>query len=1252
MADLLQFPAPLLAMDEEQSPHDADTLRYNDAEARAAALDIRRSWIVEAPAGSGKTGLLIQRFLKLLAFGGVERPHEVLAITFTRKAAAELRARVLEQLAAAGQDHRLPPTAGEYQRITRDLAKSVLTRDNALGWHLLASPHELNIRTIDSFCGELAGNLPLLSAGTGRRKPVEDASALYNQAAERTLRQLGGADTVLDDALRCVLLHRDAQMGDCLRLIASMLKEREQWGELVPLDSHELSEDALNGVIKQRLERTLERVVCEGLGAATDALDPRLLGELSSFAARLSTEPGYKGSVSPLAHCNGRHDAPGTTAEYLQHWVALVGLVLTGDGNWRTRLQKNSLGFELPALEKPWLESLIAQLREADERRPGLREALCAIRNLPPVRYPADQWRVAKALFRVLRQALGELEVIFAEQGVCDFTAIALTARRLLRSEPELLGLQGTQLTHLLVDEMQDTSAGQYQLLELLTRTWDGGTQTMFLVGDPKQSIYAFRQARVERFLRTQAARCLGDVPLGALRLTANFRSQAALVQQFNETFELLLPRPGEARLDASGGEVPFVAATATRAPGHTPALRWHPRVLSQAVPRIDDEREEDDEVADATAGEEASAIRRTIENFTASWKARSTNAGVAAPPRVAVLARSRAHLAPVIEEFHRDRGSGPLPFRAVDIEVLNERPEVLDLLALSRALLHPGDRIAWLAVLHSPVCGLGLADLLALTGEGAIAEPEATVGHLVATRASHLSADGQQQLTRAWPVLATAQASLGRTAFSTLAERTWLSLGADLLLRPDQKINVRRFFELLRTLEDGLQPLASGVLQERLQKLYAEPLANPEAVELMTIHKAKGLEWDLVIVPALERSTGKNRHGLLKWVERDSEAGEDADVVLAPIQGKGEESSALSKWLGRLERQRETAETKRLFYVACTRAREELHLFAAVTLNKGELALPAYDSLLRASWAAAEPAISRQLPTMRGPAAKDAGMLSESAFPLHAPAAEPLALAASADLANEAQEEVVRPAISRHATLRRLPAGVDPLARFSPEQGPRLPYPPAAALRHAAPFARPEGSFAARAFGNAVHRFLDLITRKLAGGVPTEDLLAELPTWHGRLITTFRSEGLAPGLSAREAERSLRALEATLRDPVGQWLLAPHTDARSERALQLGDVQHAGGMVRSLRADRTFFAYDRPLAAEGRTTLWIVDYKTAEAGGRSPESFLEAEKSKYQPQLEAYAKASAAASEEVPSIKLALFYPLLTHLLYWPFQA
>jgi ATP-dependent exoDNAse (exonuclease V) beta subunit len=1216
MADVLRFPATT-----------PSTLAIGDAEARADALDTRSSCIVEAPAGSGKTGLLVQRYLKLLGEETVEQPEEVLAITFTNKATAELRERVLEQLHAA-REEALPETAASFERETWALAIAALARSTQLGWGLLERPSRLNIRSIDSVCAEIANSLPLLSGGGGPRQPVEDAEPLYRLAARRTLLQLGGKDAALHEALRTVLLHRDGSVAECETLLADMLKTREQWGELVPLTPGTLDEAKLDREVRMRLERSLESIVCAGLSRALRAMPTGLLEELTSLAAELGVAHGYKDNPSPIALCAGMHEPPKAAAEHLEHWRALIGLVLKKDGDWRKRCSRSDVGFEIPRAHQSHLEELVGTIQSD-----ALLEALCGVRALPPAKYPDDQWSVAKALFHVLRRALAELRLLFAERGECDFAEFALAARAALRAEEgssDLALSAGGTLHHLLVDEMQDTSSGQYELLDLLTRSWDGHTQTLFLVGDPKQSIYLFRQARVERFLWTMKERRLGEIELKPLQLTSNFRSQAALVADFNHTFDLLFRRPNDERLLISEGvDVPFVEANTIREQTGDAGVVWHTAILAAEDPRSDH------------ATQEARTIRRIIEQRLAMPLPEGRNDPLQPKPwRIAVLGRARSHLAAVIAEFKRDCGAGPLPFRAIDLDALDELPEVLDALALTRALLHPADRVAWLAVLHAPWCGLGLADLLALTGEGEDADSGATVASLVSERRGYLNEQGRRLLDRTWPVMETAVATLGRTPLAIHVERTWRSLGGDAALSEEQRGNVLRYLRVLREVESEGDRVDLSVLSARLKKLYAAPISgsieNGELpVELMTIHKAKGLEWDVVLVPGLERGGGRSTSVLLNWLEFDgaSDGEASASVVLAPIWQKGTDSDKLSSWLSGIRAKREAAERKRVFYVATTRAKEELHLFGAATLKaKGELARPRYDSLLRACW----PAAAEHFEALTAGSSPMIEQLIGSLREADEANYEELALAASGD-AVDADVTVAPPPM-----IQRLPLSFDPAARFRIANEHRLSYPAASALRRTVAFERPEGSFAVRAFGNVVHRYLQVMAIRLNSGAACDDLLAELPAWESRLIASLRGEGLPPALAMREATRAGRALSLTLNDPVGRWILSPQESAASERALTMASPD-----AHSLRVDRTFVAGGEPLST-GQDCIWIIDFKTTEQGSRSDMAFEAKEIAKYSEQLEMYATLRRALPDGHLPIRLGLFYPLVPRLIYW----
>jgi ATP-dependent helicase/nuclease subunit A len=1184
---------------------DTHNTRPPDWQERERALDVRRSWIVEAPAGSGKTGLLIQRYLKLLADESVEQPEQVLAITFTVKATNEMRERVMAQLESAARGDVLNGNSG-FERETRMLAEAVLRRDKLLGWELLDHPRRLRIRTIDSVCGEIARSLPVLSGSGGHQTPVEDPTPMYREAARQTLMQLGSNDTGLDSALRTVLLHRDGSLAECERLLMEMLPLRNQWGELVPLLGQELDDAYLDGTVLPRLQKALDQAIGAGLTQLSRSVPNDILQDLSLLAGEMAQAEGYKGQPSPIAMWAGLHDVPAEIAEHLEHWLALIHLVTTGKGEWRSGFRSDWLKFDLEKSQAARLRGLVEELRDRDEALQSIQQ----VKRLPPPVYPPEQWRVAKALFRVLSRSLAELQLIFARTGECDFAELGLLAKTALehggvRDLSEALGME---LRHLLVDEMQDTSTSQYELIELLTQGWDGQSQTVFLVGDPKQSIYLFRQARVERFVRMMRTRTLGDLPLGSLQLTANFRSQRELVNAFNEDFSLLFPQELSA---TNPEEAPYVEAQAVRGASKSGArsVAWHTRVLGSDKDVKSERRRQ--------ARAEAEQVRAIVED----WRSRPLPDGRSEPWKIAVLVRSRNILSDIVAEL-KDETKGAIPFRAVDIEALGGRQEVLDLFALTRALLHPADRVAWFAVLHAPWCGLGLADLHVLAGADDPNWAERCVEDAVVERGELLSEESCARLMRVWPVLQAAREHRAGLTTSQWVERTWRSLGGDIYLKDAEMANARRYLQLLDQVEEQTGTMDLALLKRRLKNLYAEAAAVAGAVDLMTIHGAKGLEWDVVMVPGLEKREQASHQRLLNWSEIDSGDAETAHIVLAPIAERGEGFKGLNDWLKGIARAREAAERKRLFYVACTRAREELHLFASPKMTANGEICREYGSMLATAWPIAEKHF-----VAAAPAPGSTATLFEMSL---SPEIEDVAGDFVGELA--ATEEVARPAM-----LQRMPLNFDPKVRFSEVR--RLSYGEAAV--EPSHFERPEGSFEARAFGNAVHAFVEVLTKRLADGVGVEALLRDIAGWTPRITAMLRGDGLAPDTVNHLAARVKTGLSNMLKDPEGLWVLGPREGATSEFALTSWGERRS-----SVRLDRVFLAGAKPLDA-GSDFLWIVDYKTASHGREGVEEFLAEEREKYRPQMEAYARMMADRAG-AGRLRVGLYYPMLARLVWW----
>ncbi len=258
-----------------------------DSAARARALDPAGSFIVQAPAGSGKTELLAQRVLRLLALA--DRPEEVLAITFTRKAAGEMRDRILGALAAAAAGQ---PVEAEHEQTTRALALAALRRDAEKGWQLLNDPARLRVLTIDGLNAWLTQRMPLTSGLGGSAAIADRPEDLYRDAARRAL--LAGDRHPGRDAARRLLIHLDNRFARAEEQLARLLARRDHW---LPRIGGRPGGDG--DAARERLEAGLGRVVTAGLGRARAALAG--FEEVAALAATAAAELAASGRESPVA---------------------------------------------------------------------------------------------------------------------------------------------------------------------------------------------------------------------------------------------------------------------------------------------------------------------------------------------------------------------------------------------------------------------------------------------------------------------------------------------------------------------------------------------------------------------------------------------------------------------------------------------------------------------------------------------------------------------------------------------------------------------------------------------------------------------------------------------------------------------------------------------------------------------------------------------------------------------------------------
>jgi ATP-dependent helicase/nuclease subunit A len=1032
-----------------------------DQAERDAALDPARSFIVQAPAGSGKTELLIQRFLALLS--RVERPEEIEAITFTRKAAAEMRKRVWQALLAARDGER--PAQAHHAR-TWDLARAAVERDRAMNWQLLDNARRLRIETIDALCLSLTRQMPVLARLGARPEPIDDAAPLFAEAARLTLAMVETDDEIAND-VAAVLEHLDNDTQTAQGLLSNLLGRRDQW---LPLVQGEVDRAALEAV--------LEAIWVEGCDRVRAALP---LG----MALVLPQDNDF------------------------ERWLAVVEQYVIKGGTWR----KNA---KLPA-----------QITGNGE----LLEALHALRSLPGPRYEDSQWFALGAILRLARVAAGQLRLVFAAHNQVDFIEIVHGAKVALGTDEEptdLLIALDYRIRHLLVDEFQDTSAAQFRLFESLTCGWQPGDgRTLFLVGDPMQSIYRFRQAEVALFLRARREG-VGAVRLDALTLHANFRSQSGIVDWVNETFARVMP-PQEAIAE---GAVPYSASVAVH--------REQPDAVTMHAFLNED-----------LAGEAQRVVELAKRALDAPGPDPSTKS------TCAILVRSRTHLLEILPAL---RAAG-VAYRAVEIDRLDQRTAVRDLLALTRALSHPADRTAWLAVLRAPWCGLPLADLHALAGDDA----SSTVLELLedGTRMQRISDDGRARAAVVRDVLAASLAARVRTTLRDAVEGAWLALSGPATLVDGADLeDVQLFLDYLESQEvAGLLPDLQR-FEADLQQFHAKPdLGADDRLQVMTIHRAKGLEFDTVILPQMGSTPPVDRSPLLATLERRSEA-----PLLAAMGAVGGEQDRAHQYIAECERRKSAHESARLLYVATTRPRHSLHLLADAVEDRHKQPVVRRPHSSRSM-------LAKLWPMVEG----DFAALVDAPLPA---AGERVPL---------------------RDVLKRLPQGV---ARVEVPEA--VAWFPAAEPREAGTTL--EFSWAsetARHVGTVAHRWLQKIAEeRLDQWTPLR-----VQANHARFAHELAARGVDENECKDAAQRVSDALIRTLEDKRGRWLLGAHEDAASERRLTLFTDQGAQRFV----IDRTF-------VADGRR--WIVDYKTSDHQGADLEAFLDEQRERYRPQLDGYARA------------------------------
>jgi len=848
-------------------------------EQRPAVLEHGRDLLLSAGAGSGKTRVLVDRYLRILEDGewNPALPARLLAITFTEKAAQEMRDRI-------------------YREVSKRAARSE-PREAARLAELARELESAPISTIHGFCSRLLRE-NAAEAGLDPRFRVPDSVELRE----------------LEDAVLARLLAEDD--ADLLLLAGEFGLSGLQLG----LAEHRDLRRSL-GLVGESGEEPEARIARHE-EAVLDQLHSRWVPWLAELPGRLD---------GLCAHLPGGVHPSATQTAKIEEARALLAAAPPGDldATLPTRLMEAMKGFrtrgknipdegllgekwdalkdELKLAERGW-----APLASGESPRPrGLRAAFLRL-----------QAEVDRRLIRGMR-----------ERSWLDFEDLQLAALALLEGDRSLRERLQAQYTQVLVDEMQDTNRLQLRLIRQLAPEASNEGRALFLVGDPRQSIYSFRNADVDVFRReTDLARSLGR----HRSLSFNYRSHPDLLNFFNAFFPEDDFPPMRSPRDSDGEMRVRIQLTVTGA-RRTQAAR-HEAAEALATLLRD-------------AHDAGLAVREGEGERALDWK------------DVTILVRSGNAIGPIA----RALSARDIPHEAAGGKEYFIRQELLDLENLIAALDDPYHRFKLARGLRGEAIGLGRRDLANLMlsdkSECTVQREGVRLVERLAAAASGelgLSEDGRRRARAFLDLRRKIGHRLHRLSMQELVMEVVRASGFDLRAATERNglkmlRNLRQLSELLGELERHRRMTVAEFLEHmrRIREISPKrqeawvPEEGESLVKILTIHAAKGLEFPFVVVADLERDLSSvRRPDDLASLRLDIGDEQDAALGLCWRGGDGDRyPDILHEWIRETAEAREAEESRRLFYVAVTRAKDYLLLSGVVKDKDGEAAAEKFET-------------------------------------------------------------------------------------------------------------------------------------------------------------------------------------------------------------------------------------------------------------------------------------------------------------------
>ena len=839
------------------------TQQPSDHQVRKKALG-QGSFIVQAPAGSGKTSLLVKRFLNRLL--DVKSPKEVLALTFTNKAAAEMAQRLKEALEGKSEDN-------EIKKIVEKISKHALKNKWDEGYI-----DTLMVMTIDKLALRLIKQTPILSSSGVNFLTDEDPDDLYRE----TIRE-----TITSNAENHLLFkYFDYDYHKLTEQLLALISKRDQWLPIVSglLRSNDKNIEEIYGTY---YTNELNIWVEEKIKPNFTNED---LKELEIIVSYLADNKNID-----------RKDKLRSSINY-EFWFYIRDLILTKSGKQIRKKIDTSSGFPATNVSKEIKERLLKLI----EIKINKFNILIDFFNVTYHKNIVDIYPLITPFCLLLIDMVTRLNEKFKERRIIDFTQIMGNAVEALR-DTHLPLILDQNISHILVDEFQDTNESQLIFIELLTQNFAGNPEkSFFAVGDPMQSIYRFRKAEVEIFSRVQK-NGISDLKLTSLFLNVNFRSNKNIIDWLNNSFSKAFPLID----DSDEGSVPYSSCESSNN-----NLEGGMELIALTC-----------DTKSKTAQYEAEALY--VLNLIKDTRKSNPDASIA------VLTRSKAHLSELITLINKKDTS--IPIDAIEMSKILSNQTFQDILCLTKALFDFSDRTNWIAALKSPWCGLSINDLVLLFEK----DHKSLVWELINNidNTSRLDKNSARRLRSFVEVIRENIQYRGRISHRYFVEGIWRQLNGEKSMVDSNDIqNIDLFLELL---EEASEILSIDFIKlERLieNKFISKTSIKKNSIKFLTVQKSKGLEFDHVIIPNLNKRTRNEESDLVLY-----------DKSTLSIKNPGSDKN-LHSYHAYKERKRLDNEKIRLLYVAMTRAKNKCYLIGTVK-KEGDLVIPNSGTFMNILW-------------------------------------------------------------------------------------------------------------------------------------------------------------------------------------------------------------------------------------------------------------------------------------------------------------